>query len=172
VAKECVIFQTWIRAARTILFLATVLLFGTRGDAQTTEGYVFGGGGATLCCRGAVAPSLQLGGGVERFMTPHVAIGVEGGILASPDVELAALFVSANGLYFFRRASRVGELEPFVTGGYTLLLENLQGVNVGTGFQYWMTRQSALRVEFRDHVWPREYVTIHSWALRVGITLR
>ena len=68
--------------------------------------------------------------------------------------------LSLNGVYHFGS----GTFRPFVTGGWTELLN----FNVGGGVNYWIKDRITVRMELRDHL-LRFGPTHHSYGLRLGL---
>jgi len=63
--------------------------------------------------------------------------------------------------YHFGPSRKNRQVEPFVTGGYTLYyvtnseLPHGNGGNFGVGLNVWLRRHTALRIEIRDDVGGR-----------------
>jgi hypothetical protein len=78
---------------------------------------------------------------------------------------------SLNGAYHFARQSR---LDPFVTGGYSLIFRSghINTFNLGGGVNYWFHEHMGLKLDFRDHIDARGGSAVHLWAFRVGLNLR
>jgi hypothetical protein len=140
--------------------------------AQPSNGYIFFSPGGVTCC-GHTEATLQFGGGGEAVLGKGIGIGAELSALglssAFPD-SVVGMF-SPNGYYHFIHGKDHG-LDPFVTGGYTLMFRS--GVanlfNFGGGINYRFRRHLGIRLEFRDHV-RMDPVTIHHWGFRVGLVL-
>ncbi len=146
------------------------------GDLKS-NGYLFAAPGS-INAGGGSAGTLNLGAGGEGIIGKGVGVGAEFGIL-SPREEMTSfkLMFSPNVYYHFvRDGSR--KLDPFVTGGYTLLFRdgNANLFNFGGGVNYWFHKSAGLRVEFRDHVWRGGggccSTTAHLWGVRLGVVLR
>jgi hypothetical protein len=85
----------------------------------------------------------------------------------------AAIASAGPGFHFF--SDRERKIDPFVTGGVSVLAARggVAGMaHYGGGVNYWFRDRVALRVEFRDHLWPTEGESIHFIAVRVGLTFR
>ena len=122
--------------------------------------------------------SSQLGAGFELIGSKGAGVSVEfgtRGIGSSEKCTLCTYALSANGSYhFFLPGRRLENLEPFVTGGYSLSargepLGNFShSFQYGGGVNYWFN-DLALRLEVRDHLslanGPR-----HSPEFRIGVT--
>lgn len=147
-----------------------VMMFGLAAlaAAQNSNGYVYVSPGGVSCC-GHTTTTLHLGGG-EGIIGKGFGVGAEIGALAPTEGLSSAIGTfSANGYYHFIHA-KDSKLDPFVTGGYTLLSRdgtaNLG--NFGGGVNYWFSRHVGARVEFRDHI----YTTDHYWGFRFGVAFR
>jgi hypothetical protein len=56
---------------------------------------------------------------------------------------------SLNGSYRFNRDEREGpSTVPFITGGYSRV-SDFNGINLGTGIDYWFRERTGLRFEIR-----------------------
>jgi hypothetical protein len=140
--------------------------------AQRSNGYVFFAPGGVSCC-GYTAMTLQAGVGGEAVLGKGVGIGAELSALGTrEDFADAVMGVfSPNGYYHFVHRKEA-KLDPFITGGYTLMFRygHINAFNFGGGANYWLARHLGLRVEFRDHV---DRVggsgAIHYWGGRVGV---
>ena len=78
---------------------------------------------------------------------------------------------SLNGSYHFGSRNRI---DPFVTGGYTLLFRSghVNAFNLGAGVNYWFASRLGLKVEFRDHIDPNNNLNVHLWSVRTGLNFR
>src|SRR5262245_29985730 len=118
---------------------------------------------------------FQAGGGGEARVGNSFGIGGDLG-LVGPWEELSesVLDFSLNGTYYVKGTNRSGKTQPFVTGGYTMLLGDamLDGVNIGVGVDRWMTDRVGMRFEFRDHILTEEGESIHLWGPRVSVVWR
>jgi hypothetical protein len=141
--------------------------------AQRSNGYVFFAPGAASC-GGCNNMTLHLGGGAEGILGKGVGLGAELGFLAPRESFGDGLGVfSPNGYYHFPGKSKDRKLDPFVTGGYTLLFRNGHASlwNFGGGVNYWFGGKLGLKLEMRDHVWS-DGGTTHYWGIRIGLAFR
>jgi hypothetical protein len=157
-------------AVRTVLLAAA---FCAAALAQSSNGYVFfAPGGVTS--GGATEMTLHLGAGGEGILGKGVGVGAEIGALGPRQEFSAAVGIfSPNGYYhLLRRSGR--KLDPFVTGGYTLLFRSGSAnlFNFGGGVNYWFHNHLGIRVEFRDHVWTSSGYTDHYWGVRTALAFR
>jgi hypothetical protein len=133
------------------------LLHADIASAQVVaRGYGFGGPGAVVF-GGDAAGTVHAGGGAEAMIDDRLAVGGELGYLAPLLFPNAGLGVfSLNASYHFAAPRQAPKLRPFVTSGYSVFFrdghENLW--NVGGGVDYWVTRRTAFRAEFRDYLHP------------------
>lgn len=65
------------------------------------------------------------------------------------------------------------KLDPFVTGGYTLMFRNghVNLFNFGGGLNCWFSHRLGVRLELRDQV-HRDGVSVHYWGGRIGLAFR
>jgi hypothetical protein len=79
---------------------------------------------------------------------------------------------SPNG-YFHFNGNKDARIDPYVTGGYTLMFRyGTQNMgNFGGGVNFWPKRHLGFKVEVRDHVYSN-YDTIHYWGVRAGVNFR
>jgi hypothetical protein len=155
-----------------VLALVPGLAWAQGSGSYRGHGYVFvAPGGSTV--NGHTAGILHFGGGGEGFIYKGFAIAGELGYLA-PTRSLGDGIgvLSANGSYHFKKEDSERKLVPFITGGYSLGFREATAnmFNFGGGVNYWFRERTALRVEFRDHVWTGS--TVHYWQFRFGLTLR
>ncbi|HWC00040.1 MAG TPA: hypothetical protein VG672_25205 [Bryobacteraceae bacterium] len=141
--------------------------------AQSSNGYVFFAPGGATCC-GYTAMTLQMGAGGEAVIWNGIGAGAELGVAGQRSDfggTVAGVF-SPNGYYHFLRGKDL-KLDPFVTGGYTLLFRSGSAnlFNFGGGVNYWFHRRLGARLEFRDHVYTGDG-TLHYWGIRVGLAFR
>jgi hypothetical protein len=141
--------------------------------AQSSNGYVIGGAGSyasKLISQAAIGGEMVFGkgigaGGELGFIAGHSSFG----------------FLSLNGYYHFAHNGVAKNLDPFITGGYTLAFDPLaaafgqrassNGANLGLGLNYWFLRHLGVRAEFRDIVIPGNSPGT-SWGIRGGVALR
>jgi hypothetical protein len=115
---------------------------------------------------------MFLGVGAEGVHRTGLGGGVELGYATPWQRFTSGLGIaSLNGSYHFGRGSR---LDPFITGGYSLLFRSghLNTFNVGGGVNYWFQDRLGLKIDFRDHVDAGNNAAVHLWAVRFGVTFR
>ena len=141
--------------------------------AFALDGYVFVAPGG-LTGGGVTNGTLHVGGGVEKLFRERVGVGAELGAVGGwNNYRNAAGLVSANGYWHF--GVRGARIDPFVTGGYSLLFRSgtLNFGNFGGGANIWLRESFGLRVEFRDHLHISSRVpNLHYWGVRVGVAFR
>lgn len=147
------------------ILAANAFAQGSHGYAVLGPGKASGRGGATL---------LHVGGGGELLTNVGAGIGAEGGFLFPPEHPDDGLGSgSLNGYYHLldRGHSR---WDPYVTGGYTGLFRSayFNAGNYGGGVNYWVSPNTGVKLEFRDHVASVFGRTRHYWAFRFGINFR
>lgn len=152
-----------------LVLFSLVMCAGASG--QRSLGYWFAAPGGVTAA-GHSTFTIHLGGGGEFALRKGFTAGIEGGAVG-PTTEYTRNVMgvgSLNGYYHFRH-SRTAQLDPFVTGGYSLFFRhgtaNLG--NFGGGLNYWFLPTVALRTEFRDHVTGGP-LRIHYWGLRLGLS--
>lgn len=155
---------------RTLLSLFLLVLSAGAAWAQAGNVYVFVAPGALSCCGGSLA-TIQGGVGGEVSVWKRLAAGAEIGALG-PVENIGSGFgvASFNGYGHLLGSGR--KLDPFVTGGYSLLWSNghANAGNVGAGLNYWFARHFGLRVEGRDHI-RNQGQQVHYWGVRFGIAI-
>jgi hypothetical protein len=151
------------------LILMTVLSLEI--NAQPSNVYVFFAPGG-LTGYGRTDMTLHAGLGGEAIVGKGVGVGAELGAVGPRQylADAVGLF-SPNGYYHFVHGKNV-KVDPFVTGGYTLLFRagHVNLFNFGAGVNYWFHRRIGTRFEFRDHVY-HNYATLHYWGFRFGLAL-
>ncbi len=153
-----------------LLTLVAAPVFGQREPRG--QGYVFFAPGAVSA--GATQGTFHFGGGGEALLYKGLGAGGEIGYLFPWNAAKSGLgVVSADGSYHFLRPDINTKLDPFVVSGYTLLFRTGSAnlFNFGGGVNYWIRRRWALRLEFRDHVWPNSPAA-HYWGFRIGVAFR
>lgn len=142
------------------------------------QGYFFCAAGVTHgepFGTAATGGTVHFGGGVEGFVYKRLGVGVEIGVLG-PWSEFNRVIgvASANLSYHFLPSPAERQLEPFVTGGYTLFFRSGtgNGVNVGAGVNMWLNRKVAIRFEVRDNASGSFNSAIHLLGFRIGVTSR
>jgi hypothetical protein len=156
------------------LFLLSGLFAGVL-PAQSSNGYVFFAPGGVTCC-GQTSMTLQTGLGGEAVLFKGIGAGVEISGLAPREclTDCAVGILSPNGYYHFIHGKGVA-LDPFVTGGYTLMFRagHANLFNFGGGVNYWFHKHLGVRLEARDHVrHPANFPAAHYWGFRVGLGIR
>jgi len=150
-----------------LLMLSAVLA------AQSTNGYVFfAPGGVTES--GYTSTTFHAGGGVDLMIAKGIGANIElGAIWPSESPASVVGMFSPGATYYFRRGKEL-KLEPFVSGGYTLMFrEGHANLGyVGGGVNYWMSRKVGLRAEFRDHIAAQCCSTVNYWGIRIGLAFR
>ena len=154
---------------RIYMWLTLFILFTGMAAAQPSNGYVFIAPGGVSCC-GHTSMTLQFGAGGEAVLGKGVGIGAEIGAVAQPRFfsgTVVGIF-SPNGYYHFSHGKNV-KLDPFVTGGYTLLFRNGHAnlFNFGGGVNYWFRHALGVRLELRDQV--HTGASVHYWGFRFGL---
>ena len=150
------------------LSIALVACFLPAASAQRSHGYAFVAPGG-ITNTDLDGPTLHIGGGAELVLPGGVGLGGEIGVLSPSGEVFESLGVaSANAYYHF--GSR-GRIDPYVTGGYSLLFRSAHdnGGNFGFGVNLWLFRSLGLKLEFRDHVVSSGGATSHWWGGRIGL---
>ncbi len=153
--------------------LLILTLMSVAAVAQRANGYVFFAPGGATCC-GNTVMSLHFGAGMDvpvwKGLGPTVEIGALGPKTHFGDGVFGVF--SPGATYYFRRGNEQ-KLEPFLSGGYSLIFrdghDNLGFV--GAGANYWFSKAAGLRLEFRDHI-HGGYQATHFWGFRVGFSFR
>ncbi|HUA58414.1 MAG TPA: hypothetical protein VML19_06645 [Verrucomicrobiae bacterium] len=157
------------RAFPAVAGLLMFLLAGAL-SAQPSNGYVFFAPGGETCC-GATYMTLQLGVGGEAVLKKGIGVGAEIAALAYRQ-DFAGTVVgvfSPNGYYHFLHGDNV-KVDPFVTGGYSLLFRtgHANYANFGGGGTYWFHPRLGARLEFRDQINTLGTIQ-HFWGVRFGL---
>ena len=117
--------------------------------------------------------TLQAGFGGEAVLGRGVGIGAELTAIGTREDFLDSVVgtFSANGYYHFARGSNL-KLDPFLTGGYTLLFRygHANLFNFGGGLNYWLGNHVGARIEFRDQVHSNGSA-VHYWGFRFGLAV-
>ena len=151
--------------------IAVILLSATTMFAQDTSlsAYTFAGVGAATSTFNRSTTLFHVGGGAELTNAKGLGVGTEFGYLGpwSNGSNGVGLY-SLNALYRFAHDS---EVQPFVTGGYSLGFRSQTAhfVNVAGGATAWFRPGMGVRIEFRDNI--RDPST-HWLILRVGLAFR
>ena len=155
---------------RSLLILTIALILAGSLSAQPSNGYVFFAPGGVTCCS-QTAMTLQFGLGGEAVIGKGIGAGAEISALGTRQYfsdSVVGVF-SPNGYYHFVHGKDV-KVDPFVTGGYTLLFRSGHAnlFNFGGGMNYWFKRHLGLRIEFRDQV-HTDGSAVHYWGIRAGL---
>jgi hypothetical protein len=130
-------------------------------------GYFFVGGGGTS--EGGT-PFIHVGGGGEGLLYKGFGVGGEIGTITPVSNSRETLgLASVNLTGHFNRS---GKVQPFVTGGASLLFREgaAGGGNFGGGVQWWVKSRLGLRFEFRDHIFSSD--SPHLYVFRTGVSFR
>lgn len=148
------------------------ITFCAAAAAQTSSGYVyFAPGGSTTS--GHTLMTIQVGVGGDLVLGKGIGVGAEIGAMAPREHFSSALGVLSPNLSYHFVHQEGRKLDPYITGGYTLLFreghENL--FNYGVGTNYWFARRVGLKMEFRDQV-ATVGTTVHFWGIHLGVAFR
>ena len=156
--------------SRIVLIAAALTTLAMPLWAQPSNGYLFFAPGGVSCC-GHTAMTLHAGVGGEWVIGKGVGAGAEVGAVGIRESygDSVVGVLSPNGYYHFVHGRDV-KVDPFVTGGYTLMFRygtaNL--FNFGAGLNYWVKHSLGFRMEFRDHV-TTPGTAVHYWGVRLGL---
>ncbi len=155
-----------------VIWSALLISFAITSSAQS-HGYVFiAPGGATDS--GHTDTTLQLGVGGEGVFAKGIGVGADIGYLYPTAASFSSGLGSAsvNGFYHFNH--KHVRLDPYVTGGYSILFRSghLNLLNVGAGANWWFARHFGLRFEFRDNMHVTSGDNTHFWGFRFGLDFR
>jgi len=146
----------------------TLVLAGPRSaSAQALQAYGFAG--PTVLSTETDRCS-QIGGGLNLLATSRFGASVELGEMQVANLRLTS--VAIDGVYHWAHPRR--RVEPFVAGGYSLFFTryaSLDSFNVGGGVHVWTASGIGLRLEFRDHVYPR-FHNAQALSFRAGVAIR
>jgi hypothetical protein len=117
---------------------------------------------------------LHFGIGGEAVIWKGVGLGAEIGALGNRTRfrdSVMGVF-SPNGYYHFRHGQDL-KADPFVTGGYTLLVRSGHAnlANFGGGLTYWFHGRLGARLEIRDQFNTSGNIG-QFWGVRLGLALR
>ena len=148
-----------------------LIAFPVVAAAQPSNGYIFFAPGGVTCC-GHTSMTLHFGAGGEAVLGKGVGIGAEIGALGDRQYfsdSVVGVF-SANGYYHLVHGKNV-KVDPFITGGYTLLFRSGHANlgNFGAGLNYWFRHSLGLRFELRDHIHVNEGTAVQYWGFRFGL---
>ncbi len=159
--EECLLLQhDWpsldFMSMRLSYTLAFLVLVSSTAFAQGSNGYLFAG--ATKP-HNSVFTRYQnsfahIGGGGEAAVGRRIGLGGELGALIATDNRSRTVGLASIGPYFHFPTSN-SRIDPFVTGGYSIVFQSGAGHlwHAGGGINFWMHRRVGFRAEFRDHVW-------------------
>jgi hypothetical protein len=149
--------------------LVLMVSLGAVAAAQTSNGYVYVAPGG-LTSYGHTAATLQFGFGGEGVIGKGIGAGAEIGAVGPTSSLADSLGVlSVNGYYHGIHGKDI-RLDPFFTGGYTLMFRagTMNLGNFGGGSNYWFSRHFGVRAEFRDQL--NSYANF--WGFRFGLSFR
>jgi hypothetical protein len=154
--------------------LMILILLPCAAGAQYSRGYLFLAPTVDTTHSGNSA-SYGVGGGAERMLERGIGVGI--GLSAIiPGRGKAANTVgnlSFNAYYHFRPKEN---LDPFVTGGYSLLFRDFtaNGFNFGAGLNYWYSENHAFALELREVAANKDpaFPEHHFLEIRIGWTFR
>ncbi|HTT62016.1 MAG TPA: outer membrane beta-barrel protein [Bryobacteraceae bacterium] len=149
-----------------------LITFCAAAAAQSSSGYVyFAPGGASSS--GNTSMTIQVGGGGDFILGKGIGVGAEIGAVGPTADFSGALGVLSPDLSYHFIHEKERKIDPYVTGGYTLLFrgghENL--FNFGVGANYWFAQKVGLKVEFRDQVYTQG-TAVHFWGIHLGVAFR
>ena len=110
----------------------------------------------------------------KRVLGKGIGVGAEVGAVGTRQYfgdSVVGVF-SPNGYYHFVHGKDI-KIDPFVTGGYTLIFRSGHAnlFNFGGGMNYWFRRRLGGRLEVRDQV-HTEGASVHYWGIRFGLAFR
>lgn len=156
-----------------ILTVVLLLAWTCPVQAQPSNGYVFFAPGGVTCC-GHTAMTLQFGVGGEAVLGKGIGVGAEIGAVGTRQYfgDSVVGVLSPNGYYHFVHGKGI-KIDPFVTGGYTLIFRSGHAnlFNFGGGLNYWFRTRLGGRFEFRDQV-HTDGSSVHYWGVRFGLAFR
>lgn len=157
---------------RKLIFAISLLIISGMAASAQSHGYVL------------IAPGGLSGSGYTNGVY-HIGVGADAvfwrGLGFSPEVGYVTGTTSnfqdgfglgsLNGTYHFARRNR---LDPFVTGGYSIIFRSghVNLANFGGGVNWWFLKRLGLKLEFRDHVDVQNGGNFHLWQGRFGLTFR
>ncbi|HKX33210.1 MAG TPA: hypothetical protein VJ302_36370 [Blastocatellia bacterium] len=156
--------------AAALMAVIPIFASAQTSDVGRTQAYVFIAPG--VATGGGASAQLQFGGGVDALVYKGVGLGAEIGY----NGRLQSLrngfgIFSVNGSYHFEKDPQAGKFDPFVTGGYSRFFSgSANALNFGVGTNYWFTKKTGMRLEFRDNVPFRGGGNFI--AFRLGLTFR
>jgi hypothetical protein len=150
-----------------------ILCFSASEARAQLQVYGFGGGGG-------ISPNnvytywsgstVTGGGGAEYVTRSGLAFSAELEAIRRKtyfnDSRTSAVASIDAGYHFKTGGER--KLVPFVSGGYS----SIRGINVGGGFNYWLSPRLAIRAEARNHTLLGSDTALNVYEFRLGVTLR
>jgi Outer membrane protein beta-barrel domain len=170
---------------KTILTVLAFLCASIAASGQQSGSYAYVFGGPVIVPKSAFTrwngDFIHAGAGGEARFTDSFGLGAEAGVLTpvTNQYALTTGLVSVTPAYHFvpRKSNR--KTDPFVDGGFSLVLGIGAGgggaaaFHYGGGVNYWFSRRMGLRLEFRHHIWtPEAGEAINLVGFRVGLTFR
>ena len=171
------------------LSLAAVLLLALTGSPLQAQpefsGHVVAGPAWNTQPRLSPAPSrfgsplpsgtrFLFGGGGEVRLSRVLAIGADAVGFSNPGPGKSSVLLSPNAYAHLLSSTNRLQLDPFLTGGYSVLFRpgSKSGWNFGGGVNYWFSRRAGVRLEVRDSLFSDPGRTRHLWTGRFGIVIR
>jgi hypothetical protein len=170
-----------------ILEMLVLALLPCLAQAQSSgyskgQGYVYVAPGRHIGQGWWSRMTVEIGGGGEGFLTRRFGLGADVGYVGNlaPDEKFFHGWgtPSINFVARFPRKGNNTRAEGFVTAGYTRVIAVTErdgnGVNFGFGFNWWLEKRAALRIEVRDHIYSlfRQDALGHIVGLRIGVAFR
>ena len=164
-----------------ILALLPCLAQAQSDDYPKWHGYGYIGPGGKFAPGLRTRATLQIGVGLERYFTRRFGVSGDAGYagrLGPGKFSSGWGMLSGNFVARFPRKDEEKKVEPFVTAGYTRIMDvgnrDYHGINFGAGFNWWVDKRAALRVEVRDHIQNllSQGAPVHFLGLRIGVTFR
>ncbi len=151
-----------------------------RPAPRSSEYIYFAGGGLTSSDKPGKA--VHFGGGLDVGVARGLGVGLEGGFGGGTVHTTAAWGHLALGTSYHFLHHNPCSADPFVTGGYTAMVNGKGSTNslgyFGAGVNFWGSGRTGLRLEFRDAVGQGTQFlhaatgAIHFWQIRVGLAIR
>ncbi len=183
-----------------VFILALVPCLGLAQSSDYSKGqayFYFAPGGRVAGHYDWDKPTIHFGVGGEGYFRPHWGVGADVAYLRSPEGDRVPvktfIILSPRILARLRVPDERNRVEPFVTGGYSLInrqdsengvpfgftpktwWETDNGMNFGGGVNWWFARTLGLRLELRDCI--RQPFTSdgegnHLVSFHIGLTVR
>jgi len=171
------------------LSLAAVLLLALTGSPLQAQpefsGHVVAGPAWNTQPRLSPTPSrfgsplpsgtrFLFGGGGEVRLSRVLAIGADAVGFSNPGPGKSSVLLSPNAYAHLLSSTNRLQLDPFLTGGYSVLFRpgSKSGWNFGGGVNYWFSRRAGVRLEVRDSLFSDPGRTRRLWTGRFGIVIR